>query len=502
MKRMLSLVLMLALVLTLCPFAQAESAEPLKFTYMTITSDTWSVEDAPMQEAMRLSNTEIEFQLAPLETYAQSLQTMLATGKLPDVIQFRGDEQMNLLLDQEVLLPLEDLIEQHAPGIVEFFGETNWKLAKASNADGHVYYLPFTGTTPITKSWMMRKDWLDRCNLEIPATWEEWVNALKAFKEMDANGDGDASNEIPLSGMVQNLRYTFDIYFGNIFCLDAEGNYILMYDHPNYRAFLQTMRDLYAEGLLDKEYLDRNNELNERNLKAAMANDLVGCCFTFMNNMHDVDAIEGAQYIYMAPPIGPSGTQKQPGRGYAYGNSNAAAITVAAKDKAIDLLKYFEWVYSEEGQRVFSFGIEGVSYDMVDGVPTLRPEFTVDFPTYRAWGMNYQPVTHVWTGDAYVQVFTHGLSEEEMDNVSRQFSKGAKLNENEFYGQAPVPTFSTPAYVEYYADLSAQMNSLEAQAIAGNISIDDFFAEYAKLKTQGLQDIIDEAAAAYEAMMK
>ena len=106
MKRMLSLVLMLALVLTLCPFAQAESAEPLKFTYMTITSDTWSVEDAPMQEAMRLSNTEIEFQLAPLETYAQSLQTMLATGKLPDVIQFRGDEQMNLLLDQEVLLPL------------------------------------------------------------------------------------------------------------------------------------------------------------------------------------------------------------------------------------------------------------------------------------------------------------------------------------------------------------------------------------------------------------
>jgi len=53
MKRMLSLVLMLALVLTLCPFAQAESAEPLKFTYMTITSDTWSVEDAPMQEAMR-----------------------------------------------------------------------------------------------------------------------------------------------------------------------------------------------------------------------------------------------------------------------------------------------------------------------------------------------------------------------------------------------------------------------------------------------------------------
>lgn len=501
MKKMLSLMLALMLVLSIVPGVYAEAA-PTAFTYMTITSDVWSVDDAPMQEAMRLTNTDITFELAPLDTYTSSLQTMLAGGTLPDVIQFRGAEQLNVLLDQEVLLPLETLIEEHAPNILAFFGEDVWKQAKAAVGDGHVYYIPFASTTPLTQSWMMRKDWLDRCGLEVPNTWEEWVNALKAFKEMDANGNGDATDEIPLSGVVDKLLYTFDIYNNDIFCLNPEGSYSLIYDHPNYKAYLETMADLYANGLLDKEYLDRNSNANEANLKAAMANDLIGACFTYMNNMHDVDAIEGAQYIYMAPPVGPYGTQKQPGRTMSWDNSNSAAITIAAEDKAVELIKYFDWLFSEEGQMVFSFGVEGVSYDIVDGQPKLRPEFTVDFPTYRAWGMNYQPITHVWRGDAYVQVFTKGMSEEEMDHVSRQFSKGAVLNENEHYGVATVPTFSTPAYVEYYADLNAQVKSLEAQVIAGNITVDDFFAKYEELKGEGLQDIIDEAAAAYDAMMK
>jgi len=56
--------------------------------------------------------------------------------------------------------------------------------------------------------------------------------------------------------------------------------------------------------------------------------------------------------------------------------------------------------------------------------------------------------------------------------------------------------------VEYYTDLNAQVKSLEAQVIAGNITVDDFFAKYEALKGEGLQDIIDEAAAAYDAMMK
>ena len=61
---------------------------------------------------------------------------------------------------------------------------------------------------------------------------------------------------------------------------------------------------------------------------------------------------------------------------------------------------------------------------------------------------------------------------------------------------------TTDAYTEYYVDLGEQVKSLQANAIAGNITVDEFFAQYEQLKAQGLQEVIDQGAAAYEAMNK
>lgn len=179
-------------------------------------------------------------------------------------------------------------------------------------------------------------------------------------------------------------------------------------------------------------------------------------------------------------------------------SDNAATISVAAEDKAIALIQFFDYIFSEEGQLFFSFGVEGVHFDYVDGEPRLRPEYTTDFNTYRAQGMNYQPIAHVWTGDAYVQVFTNGATFEEMDSVAQQFTIGAEKNEE--YGIAVPPIFTTDAYSEYYADLGAQVKSLEANAVAGNITVEEFFAEYEKLKEEGLQEVIDQADEAWQAI--
>ena len=493
MKKLLALLLSALLSLTAVG-ALAEEA-PLEFSYMTISSDTWNSEQLPMVELQARTNTQIDFITAPLDGYATNLQTMLATGDIPDVIQVRDKAQLSMLVDQGAILPIEDLLKEYGQNILAVVGEANYNAVR--DADGHIYTIPFVGTTPLTKSWMMRKDWLDRLSLEVPTTWDEWVEVFKAFKEQDANGNGDPNDEIPFTAMDTSLLYTFDIAANDIFCVDPENHYTLIYEHPNYQAYLETLRDLYAQGLLDPEYLDRTGDTKEAALTAAMANDLVGCCWTFMNNMHHVDAIEGAQYIYMAPPVSPYGTQTQPGRVLGV-SDNAATISVAAEDKAIALIQFFDYIFSEEGRLLFSFGVEGVHFDYVDGEPRLRPEYTTDFNTYRAQGMNYQPIAHVWTGDAYVQVFTNGATFEEMDSVAQQFTIGAEKNEE--YGIAVPPIFTTEAYSEYYADLGAQVKSLEANTVAGNITVEEFFAEYEKLKEEGLQEVIDQADEAWQAI--
>ena len=40
-------------------------------------------------------------------------------------------------------------------------------------------------------------EWLDRLGMEMPTTLDEFYNMLVAFRDEDANGDGDPTNEIP-----------------------------------------------------------------------------------------------------------------------------------------------------------------------------------------------------------------------------------------------------------------------------------------------------------------
>ena len=70
------------------------------------------------------------------------------------------------------------------------------------------------------------------------------------------------------------------------------------------------------------------------------------------------------------------------------------------------------------------------------------------------------------------------------------------MNDGKYY--AMPPTLETEAYVEYRAELiSSGVCALRDQCVAGQLSVDDFFAKYEELKGRGLQDILDEGAEAY-----
>ena len=56
--------------------------------------------------------------------------------------------------------------------------------------------------TASNKMWI-NKAWLDRVGMEVPQTTEEFKEVLRAFKEQDANGNGDPNDEIPLSGSLK-----------------------------------------------------------------------------------------------------------------------------------------------------------------------------------------------------------------------------------------------------------------------------------------------------------
>lgn len=67
------------------------------------------------------------------------------------------------------------------------------------------------------------------------------------------------------------------------------------------------------------------------------------------------------------------------------------------------------------------------------------------------------------------------------------------MNDGFFYTQ-PI-TYETDAYVKYRSNLiTAGVCLLRDQAIRGEITVDEFCEEYEKLKAEGLDEVIKEAA--------
>ena len=60
----------------------------------------------------------------------------------------------------------------------------------------------------------MRKDWLDKFNLELPETIDEYYTVFKAFKTQDPNGNGK-DDEIPFSPVGGNNSDTQIVLFAS-----------------------------------------------------------------------------------------------------------------------------------------------------------------------------------------------------------------------------------------------------------------------------------------------
>ena len=62
------------------------------------------------------------------------------------------------------------------------------------------------------------------------------------------------------------------------------------------------------------------------------------------------------------------------------------------------------------------------------------------------------------------------------------------------------PTLETEAYTDNRSELiigSTGVCALRDQTIAGQLTVDEFFAKYEELKKRGLEDVIEEGAEAY-----
>ena len=443
---------------------------------------------------------------------ATVVATALAQGvdKLPHMIQAAGEYSVAALANEGAIVPLDDYLEL-MPNVVAAVGED--RMAQWAEADGSIYSLPGLIDVPGSQTTAIRKDWLDKLGLPVPTTWEEWKTYWYAVRDNDCNGNGDKADEIPLvlemggdgTRCLHALLNAFGITASNNaqFCVLEDGTYTMVYEHPNYKAFLEEVRVLYADGILDQEFATRL----QADMYNTMSGNLAGSCFTWAEQIAvhaetlRANGVEDALFMAVAPITGPFGDSMIQTR---EGLSKKWCITAKAEADGLveEICKFWNWQFSKEGEDLFNYGVEGYTYDVVDGENIIRYDIAKDgFNTYRTIGIQCEPFGGHQTNHSFMQCVFSGLTINDLTETRQEFYSGLNsegANKGKYYIMPSV--YSTEAYLEYAGELITGGNgicTLRDQCIAGQLTIDEFFAKYEELKARGLQDVIDQGGEAY-----
>lgn len=339
------------------------------------------------------SGIDLVFDVAPnnSDEARQKLNLVLASGELPDVIINFGIplDQQQVLADQGLILAVDDLIETYGDEYKKVLTDLPQVKDVASLSDGKMYSMVEINEcyhcSLSQKAWIYQP-WLDKLGLEMPTTTDELEAVLKAFKDQDPNGNGQA-DEIPWSGSVTgDWHGEIDKFVMNAFVLNQDlampvslfldGDTIkAAYAEPGWRDGLTYYAKLYSEGLIDPQAF--TNDATQ--LKALAENPDVAILGFVQEGWPGMFLDWGGasnrwkEYVPVPPLKGPDGVAREPNSPYAMVGNGKYLITTSCKYpeaafRLADLMYNFEatlrnaigrpgqeWDYSAEGAE----GIDG-----------------------------------------------------------------------------------------------------------------------------------------------
>lgn len=447
-------------------------------------------------EIERQTNVRITWEPTPQAQWNDVVNTLFAAGQdMPDIID--GNFNVTQYFNAGLVLDLKPLIEANAPNIKRQLAERGLVTALITNPAGNIPRLPFVYVErDMAQTWLVRQDWLDKVGLKVPTTIAEVETVLRAFATKDPNGNGKA-DEIPMGfsdvwGPFYVIPHSFGAHASNDFYPDKAGKIQYVPTLPEYRDFVAWMAKMYAEKLLDQDFITGNWE----QYMAKIANNQLGLTVGWMQNAQNWNSSNaGQKWTAFLPPDGPGGRKAFSEARTAIGGN--CVITKDCKDPvlAIRWLDYY-WG-SEEGIRYTNWGIEGKSYTLVGG----KPQFT-DFVLKNPDGLSAVDALRS-LGAMPSVAFIVDPTATTLVGVSDELKK---LNEaNKKIMTDPFPHYDllhTPAedevFNKYWNDINTYQNEWLFNAIAGKTAISTFDAYVQKLKDIGLTKVLEVEQGIYD----
>ena len=469
-------------------------SETMKFTgFASMYGEVALTDNLAWQTALERANIDIELTNVLQSELGEKRNLILASNEYPEVF-FKASFSASDLENyggQGILIPLEDLMREYAPNFCALMDETDgWDYITAS--DGHVYSFPMqNGKDPQVCYWI-NKRWLDNLGLEEPTSFDELYEVLKAFKEQDANGNGDPNDEIPMVAYSGDPMINLFVYQDYVkdpsYLLGIENEELFFVPTSDYfKEVINFATRLYEEGLVNQDCFTLDNAQKRSNGQIGDTYGFFQDTASFLTVGRDNDD----DYIMLTPFT--EGTYPLTSK-YTTG---ALSITDACENPEV-IVAWADYFYTEEGGTLAWMGVEGETYQMNDDGTwdwIVGGEYGDDIATVRSNGtLNGGPAMPVSQPELWAKMSASSDEDEVYLNSERR-----RIYElGEVFPYLSYTDEENTALSTLITDIYAYVNEYYAQVVTGELVLEDSWDDYVNtLNQMGLEEMVSIFQAAY-----
>lgn len=321
------------------------------------------------------------------DNWRQSLNTKVGANRnVPDVFFTIPDENaFPSWVSKGYIVPLNGYLdkieEQNGSSALKNMFES--RQFKNSTTIGGVNYFAPMVTGASNHVMLVRKDWMkkwakaEKGNEDfIPETLSDFTAMLTYFHVNDLGGKGTYG-----LGLNDNFDFVEDLLsiFGvsPSFTKNSDGSYTLSALTDGYDKFLDWLREGQKTGYIYPDFDSQTEKKTKENLESGKIGAMMTTsCYTFTNEIatfeHIVKKNGDAELDILNLPSSDDGKYvgSPVGDQYYWGGY---CVSVNAKEP-MRLVSLLDYIYSEEGQALFTYGAKDEYYTETDGVKTVTED--------------------------------------------------------------------------------------------------------------------------------
>lgn len=477
MKKTLSLLLAVLMMLSILPAALAEGATEVTMFYSSTR---------PMNEYTEMTRQHVEDTIGVdmnliqgADNWKQQLALFITGGDIPDLMAFMDAATFQGYAAEGAFYDISDLIRNY-PNIMNYLSSVQGydaeDMLKRTTVDGAIYGIPSVTVARSYYSLNLRTDWLANVGLEVPTTLDEFTEVMRAFTFNDPDGDGKNDTYGFSGAQTYNSLTPFFGAFGarpdQAYFLGEDGKVVTNVISENYKKALEYVRGVYAEGVIDPEVFTATYEqTQEKVVRGEMgmwcgwwsaAGNVVGRFGYLDSNPKD-------SLTVIDPPVGPDGKTgviaQDPCENYM-----AIAYDCENVEKVLELIDY---ACSTDGHRTLMWGVEGQFWTKdendnvnwfygVEGKDAKGNEIA-DMQTYRFF---YNlPIENS------IRHLSEGM-DSKMYQKSIEIYTDVAVHEDLFMG------LTSEDYVTYHSDLETYVKESGIKFITGELDLEKDWDNY------------------------